>query len=134
MRIGFDAKRYFYNRTGLGNYSRVVVDSLAQTQPDCDFYLFAPGKPDWQAKWPNLHLHTLPNRVPWQRVWGVAKHAKQELIDVYHGLSNEIPAGLKRRNIIFFKNLLQCFASMQLSFALRRFHFVSVCQHKIRCV
>ena len=99
MRIGFDAKRYFYNRTGLGNYSRVVVDSLAQNQPDCNFYLFAPGKPDWQAKWPNLHLHTLPNRFPWQRVWGVAKHAQQEQIDVYHGLSNEIPAGLKRRNI-----------------------------------
>ena len=28
MRIGFDAKRAFNNTTGLGNYSRFVLDAL----------------------------------------------------------------------------------------------------------
>ena len=29
--IGFDAKRANANRTGLGNYSRFVIDALAST-------------------------------------------------------------------------------------------------------
>ena len=34
MIIGFDAKRAVRNNTGLGNYSRLVVDSLARRFPD----------------------------------------------------------------------------------------------------
>jgi hypothetical protein len=33
MRIGFDAKRAFANKTGLGNYSRFVLDALMAHEP-----------------------------------------------------------------------------------------------------
>ena len=31
MKIGYDAKRAVNNNTGLGNYSRLVIDTIAST-------------------------------------------------------------------------------------------------------
>ena len=33
MKIGFDAKRLFNNRSGLGNYSRTLVGQLVRNHP-----------------------------------------------------------------------------------------------------
>ena len=44
MRIGFDAKRAFLNESGLGNYSRGVIESLSKEYPDHDYFLFTPEK------------------------------------------------------------------------------------------
>jgi hypothetical protein len=42
MNIGFDAKRYFHNNTGLGNYSRTLVNGLAHFYPEHQYFLFNP--------------------------------------------------------------------------------------------
>ena len=42
MRIGFDAKRAFYNSTGLGNYSRDSIRILSLLYPDNDYFLYTP--------------------------------------------------------------------------------------------
>ena len=42
MKIGFDGKRALRNMTGLGNYSRLVVESLAESYPRLDLTLYAP--------------------------------------------------------------------------------------------
>ena len=42
MRIGFDAKRAYQNFTGLGNYSRDILQHLIQNYPDNEYKLFAP--------------------------------------------------------------------------------------------
>ncbi len=42
MRIGFDAKRVFNNFTGLGNYSRFVIDGLVQYFPENEYFLYTP--------------------------------------------------------------------------------------------
>ena len=42
MNIGFDAKRAFYNRTGLGNYSRNLVEALHKNYPECPIQLYVP--------------------------------------------------------------------------------------------
>ena len=42
MNIGFEAKRFFTNSTGLGNYSRFVVRALLNNFPDNYYYLFTP--------------------------------------------------------------------------------------------
>jgi len=44
MVIGFDAKRYFNNRTGLGNYSRSMVAAFLKNHPENKYVLFAPGR------------------------------------------------------------------------------------------
>ena len=42
MRIGFDAKRAFNNRRGLGNYSRETLRILTTLGPEHQDYLFTP--------------------------------------------------------------------------------------------
>ena len=40
MRIGFDGKRAVQNFTGLGNYSRYIVDILCQFYPENEYVLY----------------------------------------------------------------------------------------------
>lgn len=42
MRIGFDAKRAFANKTGLGNYNRFVLDSLYNHEKGHEFIAYTP--------------------------------------------------------------------------------------------
>ena len=42
MRIGFDAKRAFYNSTGLGNYSRDSIRILSLLYPENNYFLYTP--------------------------------------------------------------------------------------------
>ena len=41
MKIGYDAKRFFHNTSGLGNYSRDLVRTLAEYFPENEYLLFA---------------------------------------------------------------------------------------------
>ena len=43
MNIGFDAKRFFNNKTGLGNYSRTLVSNLCRYFPHYNYYLYTPS-------------------------------------------------------------------------------------------
>src|SRR5215831_4744284 len=97
MNIGFDAKRAYHNQTGLGHYSRTLIHSLAKYYPDHSYYLFNPKRSSlfsFQEK--NIH-EVLPKGFPsailtsaWRRSW-VKKDMKEMKIDLYHGLSHEIP-------------------------------------------
>ena len=46
MKIAFDAKRAYQNATGLGNYSRTLISSLATFYPQHEYYLLAPKLTD----------------------------------------------------------------------------------------
>ena len=43
MRIGFDAKRAFFNKSGLGSYSRNLIQGLAKKYPENEYILYTPG-------------------------------------------------------------------------------------------
>ncbi len=101
MNIGFDAKRAYHNGTGLGHYSRTLVNSLAQYFPQHQYYLFnpKPGKFQLNAQ-PNLHeirpssfLHKTFSSA-WRGSW-VKKDLQKLKINLYHGLSHEIPLGIQ---------------------------------------
>lgn len=76
MKIGFDAKRYYHNRTGLGNYSRTIVNGLQQYCPDDEYCLYDEGKVG--------------------RLLSFGRKAKAEGCDLLHGLSNELPLDVPR--------------------------------------
>jgi glycosyltransferase involved in cell wall biosynthesis len=105
MRIGFDAKRAFNNHTGLGNYSRFVIDSLLTFFPQHEYYLFTPGfdsqLKDYFAPRPNLHIISPEGIIDktfasaW-RSFGLVKELEKYKIDVFHGLSNELPNGIEQ--------------------------------------
>ena len=103
MKIGFDAKRAFQNFTGLGNYSRTLIETLAHYHPDNEYHLFAPRDTD------NPRLHTLkrtpsvfshfPSRVfkkiaPVWRSYFIKNDIGKVGLDIYHGLSHELPLSM----------------------------------------
>ena len=50
MRIGFDAKRYLFNNSGLGNYSRALISGLRQYHPENEYLLFTNRIPENYAE------------------------------------------------------------------------------------
>lgn len=102
MRIGFDAKRYFHNNTGLGNYSRDLVRILAQYFPENTYFLYNTKPNSERSKL--LNPKNTTEKVPvsflgkkltsfWRMFW-VKKQIQYDKIDIFHGLSGEIPIGL----------------------------------------
>ena len=106
LRLGYDAKRVFSNYTGLGNYSRTLLRNLAERYPEFVYYLFTP-----KVKKGDLTHHFLENpnfeiRLPaqawlanWWRTYGMTKDLQKHRIDLYHGLSHELPFGIHQINI-----------------------------------
>ncbi|MFM7709946.1 MAG: glycosyltransferase family 4 protein [Ferruginibacter sp.] len=105
MRIGLDAKRAFHNSTGLGNYSRTLIRSLDRYFPENDYFLFNP-KPSKKYSIEGEHLHpclpndTLHKLLPafWRSRW-ILNDLRLMNIDLYHGLSHEIPFGIGNTSI-----------------------------------
>lgn len=109
MRIGFDGKRAVQNFTGLGNYSRYIADILCHFYPENDYILYAPRKRD------NKRLNQLTGQYRqlslaypvsfWKkfsslwRVWGITSQLGKEGIDIFHGLSNELPLNIRKSRI-----------------------------------
>lgn len=104
MRVGFDAKKIFTNYTGLGNYSRTLVESLTQYCGENNYILYTTHciknndtKPFFYFE--NTSIHTTKYWFKWfWRLFGVVKNIKKDNLQIYHGLSNEIPFGLKKTN------------------------------------
>jgi glycosyltransferase involved in cell wall biosynthesis len=99
MRIGFDAKRFFNNYTGLGNYSRTLLKSLLKIQLDNSYILYSPKKP----KVTNTEIFLQKDRCQikssdklFWREYGIVSDLKGDKIQIYHGLSNEIPIGIHK--------------------------------------
>ena len=109
MRIGFDAKRAFYNNTGLGNYSRDSIRILSLLYPENDYFLYTPkAKENKQISFlknkENILVRTPSSFVGnlFKKYWrnkNIIKDLVHDEIDIYHGLSHEIPLGIETTNI-----------------------------------
>lgn len=101
LKLGFDAKRLVANRTGLGNYSRFVLRALLRFHPEHTYYLFAPNKGD-ESLYADIASHSSVRMVfpkgrlkgSFWRTFGIPKLVSKLGLDVYHGLSNELPVGI----------------------------------------
>lgn len=104
LKIAFDAKRAFNNHTGLGNYSRFVIKGMLDAYPQHVFYLFTPSVKEEYASlvegYTNVYVISPQNilgktfKALW-RTFGVTGLLNKLGVDVYHGLSNELPANIK---------------------------------------
>ena len=107
MNIGFDAKRAYFNRSGLGNYSRFIIDALARFEPKNDYFLFVPkkGSSVFSAEVYNNCQAVFPSRPvdklfsSYWRTYSSSRHASRLGMDIFHGLSGEIPHHISRRGI-----------------------------------
>jgi glycosyltransferase involved in cell wall biosynthesis len=105
LRLGFDAKRLFNNFTGLGNYSRTLLSNLSTYYPDQAYFLYTPKVKNNEET--HFFLNSalfnvqMPKRGggPLWRSSLVKRDLKKHKIQLFHGLSNEIPLGLNATNI-----------------------------------
>jgi glycosyltransferase involved in cell wall biosynthesis len=106
MQIGYDAKRVFLNNTGLGNYSRWLIKSLATFYPNNQYLLYTPKtrtnkRIDFLKAFKNIQT-VLPKRrvlTSWWRTRGVVKYLVRDEIELYHGLSHELPYGIQKTGL-----------------------------------
>ena len=111
MNIGIDAKRIFFNNSGLGNYGRRFYHALAKRSSEDSFYLYTPKAPGYDNPYKQEinsdNSVIISPQKPWHKMLGGAlwrsglinKQLQKDKIGIYYGLSNEIPFGIKKLNI-----------------------------------
>ena len=126
MTIGFDAKRIVRNATGLGSYSRTLINSLTAADADTRFILYAPdeGRDDLRqqiVERPNVKFSFFSSQKSEARsqksflsplsslfsplkksLWrsrGIVNDLQRDGVQLYHGLSGELPTGLRKAGI-----------------------------------
>jgi glycosyltransferase involved in cell wall biosynthesis len=118
MIIAFDSKRAMQNLTGLGNYSRYIIEMLSQYYPENTYLLFCPKKRE------NPRLDAIRSRsnisfvfpeglskklsAIWRILW-IKRDIQRHRADIFHGLSNELPLGIRRsgtRSVVTVHDLI----------------------------
>ncbi|MEM6724354.1 MAG: glycosyltransferase family 1 protein [Bacteroidota bacterium] len=124
MRIGFDAKRLYANFTGLGNYSRTLLRNLQSVYSEHQYRLYTPAfREHAETAYFQQHegMNTIVAQTPFSFYWrsfSLAGQLERDLVDVYHGLSNEIPFPSGRSSVktvvtihdLIFKELPKTYA------------------------
>lgn len=135
MIVGFDAKRFFHNKTGLGNYSRDLVRILAMYYPENTYLLYNPNP----AKSSPIFLdgEIIQEKIPikkkdkifssFWRLFKIVPEIKADKVTIYHGLSGEIPIGLHKNGpkiIVTIHDLIFIHYPELYSFFDRKIHYL----------
>jgi len=106
MKIGFDAKRAFNNFSGLGNYSRYVISNICRFYPENDCLLYTPRIADKNLfKLPAGTVLKQPEKGFLKAkgsIWRSLRLSSimdKDGVDLFHGLSNELPYGIHRSRL-----------------------------------
>lgn len=97
MKIGFDAKRFFHNKTGLGNYSRDLIRILSTHYPENTYLLYNPKHSSTYKSHSSINTEEITPSGYWKKIktlWrsvGISLRLKKDNIKIFHGLSGEIP-------------------------------------------
>jgi glycosyltransferase involved in cell wall biosynthesis len=146
MKIGFDSKRLFCNFTGLGNYSRTLVRNLCHFYPENDYFLYSSSVKDTDETNEFLDNPELNIRISeallksFWRSFSIKDQLIKDEIDLYHGLSHEIPFKLKKTGIksvvtihdLIFKYYPETYSSIDRKIYDLKFRYA--CQHADRII
>lgn len=125
MRIGFEGKRAVSNMTGLGNYSRFVIEGLAEAYPDDSLLIYTPKMKDSPRLKPLLQADNVEFRFPapqglkgslW-RSFGITNHLRADGVEIFHGLSNELPLNIRSSHVpsivtmhdVIYRRMPECY-------------------------
>ena len=106
MIIGFDAKRAFFNTSGLGNYSRNTIKLLSKYYNENTYFLYSPSLKN------KINFIDSPNVIfkkpdslignsfkSYWRSFLLTQQLEKDNINIYHGLSNELPSKINKSKI-----------------------------------
>jgi len=105
MRIGFDAKRAFLNTSGLGNYSRNTINALHRYSKNNQCVLYTPEIAESLFEnYKQFEVHSPESLLAkiFKSVWrnySVSSRLKKHQIEIFHGLSNELPHGIHKTKV-----------------------------------
>lgn len=151
LKIGFDAKRAVRNFTGLGNYSRLVVDVLSREYPANDYRLYAPSVRQNDRLKPLVGRNNITLVTPdtaagrafpalWRVYGGLTSQIARDGIGLFHGLSNELPLDIARAGIptvvtihdLIFRRLPACYKPVDR--AIYDYKFRHACENATRVI
>ena len=107
--VGFDAKRIVCNGTGLGSYARTLINDMIRCDAQKQLLLYTPykGRDEFRNQiiksplvnfiYPDGKKCKLSKDL-W-RSKGVVKQLVNDNVQIYHGLSGEVPVGLRKSGI-----------------------------------
>ena len=137
MKIGFDGKRFFHNKTGLGNYSRDLIRILASYYPENKYLLYNPKPKKIDSV--IIDGDTIIEKNPLKkldqsfsslwRAFKIIHDIKLDNIDIYHGLSGEIPFNIHKttiKKVVTIHDLIFIRYPKLYSFIDRKIHFKKV--------
>ena len=130
MRIGFEAKRIFHNSSGLGNYGRNLITQLGNYYQNHQYFLYNTKTGKINFKLPPKTKEILPDSsfsklfCSLWRSKSITKQLKSDKLDLFHGLSNELPFGIKETGIksivtihdLIFKRFPQYYKALDIKF------------------
>ena len=102
LRIAYDAKRAYLNYRGLGNYCRNLFAQMARYYSENEYWLCTPKD---EGLFPWLNENPFERVMPsglWSlspsvwRMYGIPGALEGKGINIYHGLSQELPNGIER--------------------------------------
>ena len=104
LRIGFDGKRAANNLTGLGNYSRSLIEALSKQFPENQYLVYSPKvkssrQIDAFFEVENIQLKLPINGTFLWRSLNILKDLLRDKVQIFHGLSHEIPFAIQHTKI-----------------------------------
>ncbi|MGY3054421.1 glycosyltransferase involved in cell wall biosynthesis [Pedobacter sp. UYEF25] len=104
MRVAFDGKRATNNLTGLGNYSRSTIKLLVEKKVGNIYLVYTPKIKQNPRIAAFVNIEGLEIKTPktsnflW-RSFGILKDLINDGVNVYHGLSQELPFAINHSKI-----------------------------------
>lgn len=127
MKIAFDAKRFFHNASGLGNYSRDLVRILAEHFPENEYLLFSKNKSERGESILNFSsvVFKAISKGKAARQFLMGKDAEKAGAEIFHGLSGELPLrwNTSIKKVVTIHDLIFLHYPQFYSFIDRKIHF-----------
>ncbi|MHA6727549.1 glycosyltransferase family 4 protein [Chryseobacterium sp. A301] len=128
MKIAYDAKRFFHNASGLGNYSRDLIRILARTPKENRYLLYGKSISARGAEIlgnSKVEFRSIGNGKL-ARLFLMGKLAQREKADLFHGLSGELPIRWEKepiKKVVTIHDLIFLKFPQYYSFFDRKIHY-----------
>ncbi|GGE43024.1 glycosyltransferase involved in cell wall biosynthesis [Pedobacter psychrotolerans] len=104
LKISFDGKRAANNLTGLGNYSRSLIESLAKQYPEHQYLVYSPKVKHAKQIDSFFEKENISLKLPKEggflwRSLNIIKDLAKDQVQLFHGLSHEIPFAIQHTKI-----------------------------------
>ncbi|NMR32685.1 glycosyltransferase family 4 protein [Chryseobacterium aquaticum] len=128
MKIAYDAKRFFHNTSGLGNYSRDLIRMISKYFPENQYLLLNKNKSDRGKE--ILQKENVcfieSSKGNFSRQFKMGKDAQKQNADIFHGLSGELPLKWDKtpiKKVVTIHDLIFIRYPQYYSFFDRKIHF-----------